>query len=318
MQRWGSGDGWLTRARRNGAYERFVDRTDDVMLVLALVFVVVLVWPLLNPDLPPGLREVLHWADVTIWAVFAAEYSVRLLLAPNRWRFVREHIPDLVVVAVPPLRGLRFLAVLARLLGLVSMVGRLSRQSLQVRTGTYTGILAIGVLFTGAVTVYDAERTHPDANIRTFSDALWWAMTTMTTVGYGDRFPVTTQGRLMAGVLMLAGIAILGIVTASIAAWFIGQFSAVSEAVENAVESVESVEDAVESVEDATEETAEEVERVVDQQAELLAAVRDLSHRLSRLESRVDDAVRHLDAPRHAEKGGTGTEPALMRDDQGI
>lgn len=305
MRWWGSGDGRLATARRNGAYERFVERTDDVMLVLALGFVGVLVWPLLDHDLSPGIREALHWADVTIWVIFVVEYGARLLLAPDRWLFVRSNLPDLVVVLVPPLRSLRLVAALMRLLGLVSVVGRLSRESFQIRTGVYTVILAVGVLFAGAVTVYDAESGDPDANITTFPDAVWWALTTMTTVGYGDRYPVTTEGRWMAGVLMLAGIAILGIVTASIAAWFIGQFSAVSTAVADAVE---------EAVEDAAEDSAEDVAR----DAELLAAVRELSHRLERLESRVDDAVRHLDETRHAENGRTGTEPALMRDDQGI
>jgi len=304
MRWWGSGDGWLTRARRNGAYQRFVDRTDAVMLALALVFVAVLVWPLLDHDIPPRIQEILHWADVTIWLVFVVEYATRLTLAPDRRRFVREHLPDLIVVLVPPLRGLRVIVMLPRLLGLVSMVGRLSRQSLEVRTGTYTAILAVGVLFAGAVTVYDAERADPDANIRTFPDALWWAMTTMTTVGYGDRFPVTTQGRLMAAVLMLAGIAILGIVTASIAAWFIHQFTAVAAAVEEAVE-------------EAAEEAAEEAIEDADRQAELLGAVRELSHRLAGLESRLDEMVRRLDETRHAENGRTGTEPAPMRDDQG-
>jgi voltage-gated potassium channel len=114
----------------------------------------------------------------------------------------------------------------------------------------------------------------------------------MTTVGYGDRFPVTTQGRAMAAVLMLAGIAILGIVTASIAAWFIGQFTAVAEAVE------------------------EEASEGADREVELLAALRELSQRMERLESRLDDAVRYRDDARHAEAGVTGTEPALMRDDQ--
>lgn len=301
MRWWDSGHGWLARARRDGAYQRFVDRTDDAMLGLAVVFVVVLVWPLLDENLSPATRELLYWADVAIWVVFVAEYATRLLLAPVRRQFVREHLPDLIVVLVPPMRGLRVIGVLLRLLGLVSMVGRLSRQSLQVRTGTYTAILAVGVLFAGAVTVYGAERDNPDANIRSFPDALWWAMTTMTTVGYGDRFPVTTQGRAMAAVLMLAGIAILGIVTASIAAWFIGQFTAVTEAVE-----------------DAAEELTEEAGEGADRQAELLAAVRELSQRMERLERRLDDAVRHLDDTRHAENGRTGTETALMRDDQGI
>ena len=117
MRWWDSRDGWLARGRRDGAYERFVDRTDDVMLGLSLVFVVVLVWPVLDRDLSPAAREAFHWADVTIWVVFVAEYCTRLLLAPDRRRFVRRHLPDLIIVLVPPLRGLRVIAVLPRLLG---------------------------------------------------------------------------------------------------------------------------------------------------------------------------------------------------------
>ena len=75
----------------------------------------------------------------------------------------------------------------------------------------------------------EAERGDPDANITTFGDALWWAMTTVTTVGYGDRFPVTTSGRFVAAGLMLAGIALLGIVTASLATWLIHRIRQVEE-----------------------------------------------------------------------------------------
>jgi len=69
--------------------------------------------------------------------------------------------------------------------------------------------------------VLDAERDAPDASITTFGDALWWTITTISTVGYGDRYPVTVQGRVVAGALMVAGIALLGVVTASIASWFV-------------------------------------------------------------------------------------------------
>jgi voltage-gated potassium channel len=68
------------------------------------------------------------------------------------------------------------------------------------------------VLFVAALAVLQAERGHPGGNIESFGDALWWAVTTVTTVGYGDRFPVTTTGRFVAGGLMLAGIALLGVV----------------------------------------------------------------------------------------------------------
>lgn len=69
--------------------------------------------------------------------------------------------------------------------------------------------------------VLDVERDVPEANIRTAGDALWWAITTSTTVGYGDQFPVTPTGRVLGGVVMLCGIALLGVVTASIASWFV-------------------------------------------------------------------------------------------------
>ncbi|MEJ7650121.1 MAG: potassium channel family protein [Nakamurella sp.] len=76
-------------------------------------------------------------------------------------------------------------------------------------------------MFLGALAILDVEQLAPDANIRSFGDALWWASTTVTTVGYGDRFPVTTQGRFVAVGLMLVGLAVVGVITASVAAWLI-------------------------------------------------------------------------------------------------
>ena len=85
------------------------------------------------------------------------------------------------------------------------------------------------VLFIASLAVLDAERGAKGASITTFGDAAWWAMTTVTTVGYGDRYPITAQGRFIAGGLMLAGIALLGIVTASLASWLIDKVRQVEE-----------------------------------------------------------------------------------------
>jgi voltage-gated potassium channel len=74
-----------------------------------------------------------------------------------------------------------------------------------------------------AIAVLDVERDAEGANITTFGDAVWWAATTVTTVGYGDRYPVTTEGRVIAVALMVAGIATVGAVMASIAAWMVAQ-----------------------------------------------------------------------------------------------
>lgn len=80
--------------------------------------------------------------------------------------------------------------------------------------------MAVGL---GALAGLDAEQDADGANITTIGDALWWASTTVTTVGYGDRFPVTTEGRFIAVALMVVGIGLVGAVTASVAAWMIGQ-----------------------------------------------------------------------------------------------
>lgn len=85
-----------------------------------------------------------------------------------------------------------------------------------------------------ALAVLDAERYHPDAMITNFGDALWWTMTTITTVGYGDYSPVTANGKLIAAGLMLAGIALLGVVTGSIASWFVEKFGGVEQQVQQA------------------------------------------------------------------------------------
>jgi voltage-gated potassium channel len=79
-------------------------------------------------------------------------------------------------------------------------------------------VIAVGL---GSIAILHAEQESPDANITTFGDALWWAATTVTTVRYGDRYPVTTSGRLVAVALMVVGISMVGAVTASVAAWMV-------------------------------------------------------------------------------------------------
>lgn len=94
-------------------------------------------------------------------------------------------------------------------------------RSLHGHVAVYVTGSAALVIFCSALAILDAERAAPDANITTFPDALWWAVTTVTTVGYGDHFPTTGLGRLIAVGLMIGGIALLGVVTATLASWFV-------------------------------------------------------------------------------------------------
>lgn len=203
-------------------FRRWCRATDGPLLVLALAFLVVLLLPLYRPDLPEGARSALRVANVALWLIFGVDYLVRLALAPDRRAYVRGHVPDLLLLVVPFLRPLRLLRV-AGLLGTVSR--RSGSRALLTTTGTViVGELLLVVVAAGLV--LDVERGAEGANLTSSQDALWWAATTVTTVGYGDRFPVTGEGRLVAVALMVGGIALLGVVTASVAAWFVRRFTA--------------------------------------------------------------------------------------------
>lgn len=198
------------------AWER---RTEIPLLLLAVAFLVAYVWPVLDPNLHPDVATTLNVLSWTVWGAFAVDLIVRLVLAERRWEYARRHWYDVALVVIPMLRPIRLL----RLLAFARILGRSASTNLAGRVTAYVIGTAVAAVGLGAVAVLDAERAHPDANILSFGDALWWATTTVTTVGYGDRFPVTTEGRIIAVGLMLVGIALVGSVTAAVAAWFIGQ-----------------------------------------------------------------------------------------------
>ena len=192
-------------------------RTEWPLIGVAVIFLIAYGLPIALPDLPRWV-DVLSGTLMTVaWFVFAIDYVVRLSLADDKWQFVRRYWLDLLVVALPLLRPLRLLL-------LVKVLQRFSRTSVQRLRGrvvTYaTGGTALLIL-TSALAITDTERGEPGATIESLGDGFWWAITTMTTVGYGDQFPVTTAGRFIAAGLMVGGIALLGVVTATLASWMV-------------------------------------------------------------------------------------------------
>jgi voltage-gated potassium channel len=166
------------------------------------------------------------------WAIFAADYAANLSLAANRKRWFVLNLHELLIVALPFFRPLRLL----RLVTLLSVVHRTVGETLRGRVVTYVAGSAVLLVFVGALAVLDVEQNAPDAKILTFADAAWWAITTITTVGYGDLFPVTPMGRLVVAALMMSGIAVLGVVTASIASWLVQRVEENTEAAVDAAE----------------------------------------------------------------------------------
>jgi voltage-gated potassium channel len=124
-----------------------------------------------------------------------------------------------VILALPVLRPLRLL----RLLTLLQLMKNFAGHALRGRVVTYAIGGAVLSVYVGALAVLDAEQDAPGSNIRTFGDALWWAVVTVTTVGYGDHYPVTLVGRCVAVVLMVGGLGLLGVITAAIASWLVEQ-----------------------------------------------------------------------------------------------
>ncbi|MGL5861169.1 MAG: potassium channel family protein [Phycicoccus sp.] len=199
--------------------ERWERRSEVPLLLLAAAFLVAYAWPVLDPRMDADLRTYLTVASWTVWAVFAIDFAIRLWLADDRRQYALRHWYDVALVVLPMLRPLRVL----RLLALARVLNRSAAGSLVGRVSTFVSGAAIAAVVLGALAVLDAEHDAPEANIVSFGDALWWASTTVTTVGYGDRYPVTTEGRFVAVALMVVGIAGMGAVTASVAAWMVGQ-----------------------------------------------------------------------------------------------
>ncbi|MFD5007896.1 potassium channel family protein [Streptomyces mutabilis] len=202
------------------AQERWERRTQRPLLALAVLFAVAYAVPIVNSSASGPLTRACAVAEWLVWGAFAVDYLMRLKLTGDRKRFVRTHWLDLCAVLLPLLQPLRLLRLVSTLL----LVGRRARMATQIRLTTYVAGAVVGLLMFGSLAVLSVERDAPGGNIRTLGDAVWWSFTTMTTVGYGDHAPTTGVGRLLAVGLMLSGIALLGVVTANIAAWFIARF----------------------------------------------------------------------------------------------
>jgi voltage-gated potassium channel len=227
------------RAELRRRWER---ATNWPLMLAAVIFLAAYAVPVLEPDLPNWLLDLCRWLSWITWGVFVVDLGVRLALADERMRYLVRHWYDLLVVVLPLLRPLRLL----RLIPLLSVLNRRAQTGLQGRVAIYVAGGASLLAFVAALAVLDVERSSPDANIRDFGDAIWWAVTTMATVGYGDHYPVTSVGRVVAFGLMLGGIALLGTVTATLASWLVASVQAEKEQAEDLQATVRRLETKVE------------------------------------------------------------------------
>lgn len=199
--------------------ERWQQIMEWPLVAAALVFLGGYSWQVIGQ--PTGRTGEIAFALVIVpWFVFVVDYVVSLVLAPDRWVWFRRHLFDLAVIALPLLRPLRVLRAITVLHILNRTVGTAVRGRILIYTASASALL----VYAAALAVLDAERGTESA-INTFPDAIWWAFVTVTTVGYGDMAPVSGVGRMLAVCLMLGGIALLGVVTGTLASWIVEKVS---------------------------------------------------------------------------------------------
>jgi voltage-gated potassium channel len=196
--------------------ERWEDRSEWPLACIAVIFLAAYSFKVLD-DPRGSVLSALQVLLYVLWAGYAVDYFVRLALAHQRLRWFVRHMLDFAIVALPFLRPLRLL----RLVVIVAVLQRAFGDAIRGRVVSYTAGSAVLLVYAASLAVLDAERSDPGAHIKNFGDAVWWSITTITTVGYGDFYPVTVNGRLVAVLLMIGGISLIGMITATVATWIV-------------------------------------------------------------------------------------------------
>lgn len=188
-----------------------------VLMALALVFLQVFLVVF-------GQERTTHWIDAVIWGIFALEFFGSLVLVDNRWRYVRYNWMNalIVILAFPWLpwgeeyalvfQSLRLMLILRFTVHFFDSALEILRRN---RFGQVLGLAALLIMFAGAVFAYLENRT--------FGDGIWWALVTITTVGYGDVVPVSEPGRIFGAFMIVFGVVLFSLVTANISAFLVGE-----------------------------------------------------------------------------------------------
>ena len=190
---------------------------ENLLTVLAVVYLAAFSYPAFVSEISAADLNKLELVQWATWIIFALDVIMGLLKAPNRKRYLKTHPLEIVSVVLPFLRPLRLL----RVISFGALVIQKIAVGKQIAITLKVFLFSILIAYIAAVQITITEREVANSNIKSFGDGLWWAVTTVTTVGYGDRFPTTSVGRVIAVGLMLVGISLMGVITASVAAWFV-------------------------------------------------------------------------------------------------
>ena len=203
----------LSKYRGEKNLAAWEDRSSTPMFVASVLYLLAFAAPIMSTHIQEPYDAYLNIIQLILWGLFAADYCIRLYLAPRRLYFITHNLMNLAIVLLPAWRIVSFLAMIH--LTTNRQYKRLSE--LAVKLFGYTAIFII--MF--ALAIYSVESSEPGAMIRDLPTAYWWTFTTLATVGYGDVYPITGIGRVIAVVVMLYGVGMVAVATGALASWII-------------------------------------------------------------------------------------------------
>ncbi len=194
---------------RRGFLEAYETYSTGPVVVLVIFWLVTVLDPaaITRSDMPAWLQANLHWV---ITGLFAADLGLRLIVARERLPYLRRNWLDAVAIVIPVARVLRLALSAWRVVQ--ASRGRFSQALFKV-----LGI-ALGVVVSGSLLVWILEATNPDSPVDSLGEAMWWALATISTVGYGDVVPITAFGRLVGVAMIVLGVAVFSTFVAALQA----------------------------------------------------------------------------------------------------
>ena len=213
----------IAGAKPSGGRHDLVDRIEHVtkfpMALLGVAWLVIAI-VVLSDEVNGSASTLLVGSLFALWVIMLVEYLVRLVVTPDPRGYLKRRWVEPATVVVPPLQGWHVVGI--EKVTLLVREGELRVEAILKHHSLFRVLIAVaGTLIIGSWLVLLFEENAKGSNIHNYPDALWWAIVTVTTVGYGDRFPVTEGGRTVAVVLMLVGIGLIGVLTATVASVFI-------------------------------------------------------------------------------------------------
>lgn len=200
--------------------EKWESKTALPLTFLAVAYLVIYAIEVLS-DASGSFKSMLEIFSNVIWVVLWLDFIFRFVIVKQRITFIRKNLVEIASLVLPAMRAFRMLRVLTAFNQIAQFTDNRAKRANFV---IFAGLPFIFLMC--ALGILDVERHAPGSTITSFGNAIWWSLTTIATVGYGDLYPVTISGRAIAAVLLFTGLGSMSLITANVANWLMQNMGA--------------------------------------------------------------------------------------------